>query len=234
MKAQFFALSAIAATVAVSSLVAPAQAFSFGTNGIKFDSDTQVDFTFLESHGSYTSALNVFEKSNLSTPVAKLFWETKGSDNGSANEWGGSFGKAVTSATGVNKATYLFKANVEYTLGLFSGSAGTVYSTNALNTGSGGSQQAIFGSTSQIDPLINGGKALKKGAAGNYVAGSPFAAGGAMISFDDRGGGNDADFQDFSVRAEAVPEPFTMGGIALAGAGMTFARRRQQQKRQSV
>jgi hypothetical protein len=100
---------------------------------------------------------------------------------------------------------------VEYTLGLFSGFAGTVYFTSALNTASRGSQQAIFGSTRQIDPLINGGKALRKGAAGNYVSGNPLAAGGAIISFDDRGGGNDADFQDFSVRAEAVPEPFPWG-----------------------
>lgn len=226
MKTQFFALTV--AAVAVSSFAVPAHAFSFGTDGIKFDLDTKVDFSFVESHGAYTSALSIFEKSNLAAPVAALFHETKASDNQWRNEWKGTFGNAVTSATGANKVSFLFKAGVDYTLGLVSGNAGTVYSTNSLNTQSGGSQQAVFANVSTIAQLVGGGRPFA-GSSTSFTSGNPFAAGGLAISFDDRGNANDADFQDFTVRAEAVPEPLTLGGIALAGAGMTFVRRRRQQ-----
>jgi len=77
---------------------------------------------------------------------------------------------------------------------------GPMFSTNNLN--SSNSQQALFN--------------------GNVFSG------GSQIRFDDRGAGNDKDFNDFVVKAEAVPEPLTMGGIALAGAGLAYARRRRQ------
>jgi hypothetical protein len=52
--------------------------------------------------------------------------------------------------------------------------------------------------------------------------------GGTVISFDDRGNGNDKDFQDFTVTAEAVPEPMTMTGLALGLGGLVAARRRRR------
>ncbi len=247
MKAQFFTLTAAAATVAISSFAAPAHAAaqSFGTNGIKFDTDTLVDFSFIESHGSYKSALNIVDVSNLASPVASLFYEAKPSDSfatnaqgqvtgGWNNEWKGTYGNAVQSSTGTNKVSFTFKAGVEYALQLVSkdmmgSNAGTLYSTSALNTATGGSQQTVFASAATISNLIGGGKPFV-GKAGNYTSGNPFAPGGLALSFDDRGNNNDGDFQDFTVRAEAVPEPLTMGGIALAGAGMSLARRRQQKQ----
>lgn len=40
----------------------------------------------------------------------------------------------------------------------------------------------------------------------------------------------DADYNDFGVRVEAVPEPFTMAGLAIAGGGLLYARRRKQRQ----
>jgi hypothetical protein len=198
MNAKLF-LSLTAATVTIAT-AAPAQAFEFGTGGIKFESDTAVNFTFKSSQGAFTSALGVFDAAGT-TKLANLFYETKASNNGANNDHRGTFGNAVTSDSGLNPVSFLFKGGIEYTLGLVSDN-GTVFSTNTLNTA--GFQQAIFG------------------------GGSVFKAGGISIAFDDRGNNDDADFNDFRLQAEAVPEPLTMGGIALAGAGLAYARRQRR------
>jgi hypothetical protein len=226
-------LSGIAAisTLAALATAAPADAFSFGNSGIQFDTDTTVEFKFVESHGAYQSALKVFERSNLNQSVANLFHEVKQSDNGGSKEWLGTFGNAVTSSNvvngnAVNSVTFTFKAGVDYVLGLVTGNK-VVYSTNALNSASGQSQQAVFGAKTPLWNSLNRESTNTFQQAGNYTQGNPFA-GAVLISFDDRGNANDKDFQDFAVQAQAVPEPMTMAGIALAGAGMAAARRRQK------
>ncbi len=223
-------LSALTATAAVTAMLgaaAPAHAFSFGTNGIKFDQDQNVEFNFKESHGAYTSSLGIYQvKDSVASLVSTLFAEKKSSDNGSANEWRGTQSNIVS---GSAKPVFTFLANTVYTLGLSSGWAGTVYSTSSLN---GGSQQAVFGG-SELGSALNLEKTNKFGAAGSFANGvsSLFDKGkGTTISFDDRGNGNDADFQDFTVSAEAVPEPITMTGLALGLGGLVAARRRRASK----
>ena len=222
-------LSALTATAVATALFgagAPAQAFSFGTNGIKFQEDTDVNFKFQESHGGYTSSFGIYSvKDSATSLISTLFSETKSSDNGGENEWKGSLGNTVL---GSGSAVFTFLANQVYTLGLSSGGGGTVYSTSALNAGS---QQAVFGAAS---PLWN---ALGKETtnffqpAGKFTDGTgSLSNGGTLISFDDRGGGNDKDFQDFTVSAEAVPEPITMTGLALGFGGLVAARRRRASK----
>ena len=222
-------LSALTATAVATALFgagAPAQAFSFGTNGIKFQEDTDVNFKFQESHGGYTSSFGIYSvKDSATSLISTLFSETKSSDNGGENEWKGSLGNTVL---GSGFAVFTFLANQVYTLGLSSGGGGTVYSTSALNAGS---QQAVFGAAS---PLWN---ALGKETtnffqpAGQFTDGTgSLSNGGTLISFDDRGGGNDKDFQDFTVSAEAVPEPITMTGLALGFGGLVAARRRRASK----
>ena len=222
-------LSALTATAVATALFgagAPAQAFSFGTNGIKFQEDTDVNFKFQESHGGYTSSFGIYSvKDSATSLISTLFSEIKSSDNGGENEWKGSLGNTVL---GSGSAVFTFLANQVYTLGLSSGGGGTVYSTSALNAGS---QQAVFGAAS---PLWN---ALGKETtnffqpAGQFTDGTgSLSNGGTLISFDDRGGGNDKDFQDFTVSAEAVPEPITMTGLALGFGGLVAARRRRASK----
>lgn len=178
------------ATAATSAVVfgaaAPSQAavLSFGNAGLSFDEDTPVTFTFVSSQGAFQSDLSIGEK--------LLFREVKPFDTDSTDDFIGTFGNAVTSEDGNIGVSFLFKANVVYSLLLNSGSNGVVSSnTNALFSGS-----------------------------------DPFVPGGVLISFEDGGG---TDFNDFVVTAEAVPEPMTMAGLALAGAGLFGARRMRRQ-----
>lgn len=164
--------------------------------------------------------------------VATLFSETKSSDNGGANEWKGTLGNTVL---GSGSVVFRFLANQVYTLGLSSAGAGMVYSTSGLNlnVASTGSQQAVFGGASLLSELkLNTATTNSLAAAGAFTDGvGSLFSGGTVISFDDRGGGNDADFQDFTVSAAApVPEPITMTGLALGFGGLVAARRRRASK----
>jgi len=208
---------------------APAHAFSFGTNGITFGQDQDVEFKFKESHGGYTSSLGIYKVENSVASLAKtLFAETKSSDNGGANEWKGTLGNTVL---GSGKAVFTFLANQVYTLGLSSGKNGTVYSTSGLNVKSSGSQQAVFGAASPLWSALGKETTNVFQAAGSFTNGTAsLSNGGTLISFDDRGNNNDADFQDFTVSAEAVPEPITMTGLALGLGGLVAARRRRASK----
>jgi len=227
------ALTATAAATALFGATAPAQAahqfrsHTFGTGGISFTADQQVDFTFVGTHGAFQSTLGIYEVGGLTTPflLKTLFSETKASDNGSANEWKGSLGNTVLDS---GKVAFTFLANKIYTLGLISvGGAGSkVYSTSAWN--SGGTQQAVFGGESLFTAL-NTETTNTFQAAGQFTNGlGSLFNGGTLISFDDRGNDTDKDFQDFTVTAEAVPEPMTMTGLALGLGGLVAARRRRR------
>jgi hypothetical protein len=100
-------------------------------------------------------------------------------------------------------ASFTFLGGQQYSL-ILQSENGNVYSTNALNAPT--TQQAIFSS------------------------GNPFAS-PVTIGFDDRGGGNDRDFNDFSITAQArniaaTPEPGTVA--ALIGAGTLGVMRRRR------
>jgi hypothetical protein len=236
------ALTATAAATALVSAAAPAHAFSFGTGGIQFDKDTDVIFNFRQSDGAYKSDLGVYAVNGQTTTLLKtLFSEVKSSDTNGANDnWKGTLGNTVL---GSGIATFTFLANQIYTLGLSSvgldgKNAGTVFSTSALNFGR--TQQAVFGRPNELLPLVLN-PADKQKFAGNPadftlpVPDSVFVFdksvnGGVAISFDDRGNGADADFQDFTVTASAVPEPMTMTGLALGLGGLVAARRRRSSK----
>lgn len=223
------ALTATAAATALLGVSAPAHAFSFGTNGITFTQNTDVMFNFKESHGMYTSSLGIYTvNDSVTSLVHTLFSETKSSDNYDQNEWKGSLGNTVL---GSGSSVFTFLANQVYTLGLNSGGDGTVYSTSALNVGSSGSQQAVFGGASSLWNALGKETTNVFQAAGSYTDGTgSLSNGGTLISFDDRGNSNDADFQDFTVSAEAVPEPMTMTGLALGLGGLVAARRRRASK----
>jgi hypothetical protein len=220
------ALTATAAATALFGAAAPAHAFSFGTNGIQFENDTQVTFKFLQTVGAYQSSLGVYAVNGKTTSLLEtLFSEVKPSDSGASGNFKGTLGNTVL-GTGV--ATFTFMANQVYTLGLASVGRGTVRSTSALN-GDGG-QQAVFGTPNVLLPLVltpKDGKTFA-GNPANFTSGSSLFNGGTLISFDDRGNGLDKDFQDFTVTAEAVPEPMTMTGLALGLGGLVAARRRRR------
>jgi hypothetical protein len=222
-------LSALTATAAAATALfgaaAPAHAFSFGTSAIQFENNTDVIFNFRQSYGAFTSSLGVYGVNGQTTTLLKtLFSEVKPSDDGGANNYKGTLGNTVL---GSGISTFTFLANQVYTLGLNSGPNGTVYSTSALNSGS--TQEALFFNPNGMLPtIINASdNASFAGNPANFTSGGSLFGGGTAISFDDRGNGNDKDFQDFTVTAEAVPEPMTMTGLALGLGGLVAARRRR-------
>lgn len=227
------ALTATAAATALFSAAAPAHAFSFGTNAIQFDKDTEVIFNFRQSYGAYTSSLGIYGVNGQTTTLLKtLFSEVKPSDTGENNNWKGTLGNTVL---GSGIATFIFQANQIYSLGLKSvgldgSDQGTVYSTSALNTG--GTQQALFFSPNGLLPTVINAADMEAfaGNPANFTSGGSLFKEGVAISFDDRGNGGDADFQDFTLTAEAVPEPMTMTGLALGLGGLVAARRRRGSK----
>lgn len=228
MTAKFFpsliSVSTVAATALVS-LSAPAQAFTFGTSGISFTENTTVNFTFNQSHGAYKSTLGIYQVNN-STPslVQTLFSESKASDNGGVDDWKGTLGNTVL---GPGTVSFTFLANQVYTLGLKSTymgyDMGAVFSTSSLNWGS--SQQFVFG-PAPLSFSTNSTAAFANPQ--NYQSGNIFSNIPVQIGIDDGGNRNDVDYNDFSVTAQAVPEPFTMGGMAIGAAWMTIARRRRR------
>ena len=223
------ALTATAAATALFGAAAPAHAFTFGTDAIQFDKETEVTFNFRQSYGSYTSSLGVYRvDGGKATFLQTLFSEVQSSDSGAAGDWKGTLGTTVLNGT----AKFLFAPNLIYTLGLDSGPNGIVYSTTGLNPGS--TQQAVFGTPEALLPLVidPADTTLFAGNPQSFTSGgSLFDKGvGTAISFDDRGNGLDADFQDFTVTAEAVPEPMTMTGLALGLGGLVAARRRRGSK----
>jgi hypothetical protein len=218
MKTKLFVAATAAATATILfALPGFAQTLKFGTQGIQFEQDTWLQFTFKENNGWFNSTLAVYEILG----------------NGRANNVGELVGEVVDS-----KASFTFLAGKVYSLGLtnFNPNTGdqvgrTIYSTTSLNwaykNGGAGYQQSLF-SQKEDFPGITEGQAI--GAAASYISADPLTGSGAKISFEDSGMpfGADGDYNDFVV--QVAPEPITMTGMALGGAGLFAARRRRQRK----
>jgi hypothetical protein len=206
----------------------------FGTSGIQFDRDTNINFTFQTSHGGYQSSLWVAKADSENTgydSIARLFYEIQPSDNGSADEWKGSFGTAVTSENGSTTQTFRFLKDQIYALLLWSYS-GTgqqwgqyVSSSTFMNSREWwvantdfrrkeclvtGCQQAVFGNfmlnynSNSSFIMMNGGNGPEQYSSVTMTQ----LAQGIQISFDDAGA-YDLDFQDFTVSAQLGPETMT-------------------------
>ncbi|MEZ2239977.1 PEP-CTERM sorting domain-containing protein [Microcoleus sp.] len=249
VKKTSFTVASVAATV-VLSICTPASAFMFGTSGIQFDEDTNISFTFDRSQGAYQSSLWVAQSLPNNTGysnISSLFSETKPSDNGPANNWQGSFGNAVTSNNGAISQTFTFLKDQIYALLLWSDTGSGkpfeqyVSSTTFMNSSlwfaaqskfgrtdclAIGCQQAVFGNFSlnynSTEPFstVNGGKGPEQFQSLTLAQ----LAEGTKISFDDGQGPSEADFQQFSVTAQAVPEPMSLLGTILGIGALGAAR----------
>jgi len=174
-------------------------AFSFGTDGIQFDQDTTVDFTFIESNGKFQSSLFVGDE--FGTPLATIFEENApGFDTPRVGDFLGTPGVTVD----VFEASFTFLSDTLYTLGLASSGGPTVFTTSALNVDSinPDQTQALFEET---------------------------APGSFLVKFDDTGNDDDLDFNDFTVSADvaAVPEPSLLIGLGAVVFGGVAVRRRK-------
>ena len=233
VKKTSFKVASLATTILLS-ICTPVRAFMFGTSGIQFDRDTNINFTFQTSHGGYQSSLWVAQADSDNTGysnIARLFYEIQPSDNGSADEWKGSFGTAVTSENGSITQTFTFLQDQIYALLLWSDIGNGeewgeyVSSSTFMNSPEWwaadtdfrrdecpvtGCQQAVFGNF-MLDYNSNGSFTNMNGGNGpeqySFVTMTQLAQ-GIQISFDDAGA-NDQDFQDFTVSAQLAPETMT-------------------------
>jgi hypothetical protein len=233
IKKTSFKVASLATTILLS-ICTPVRAFMFGTSGIQFDRDTNINFTFNTSHARYQSSLWVAQaepENNGYSNIARLFYEIQPSDNGHANEWKGSFGTAVTSDNGSITQSFTFLKDQIYALLLWSdsgtGQEWEQYASSSTFMNSPewwaadsdfrrddclvtGCQQAVFGNfmldykSNRSFTSMNGGNDPGQY---SFVTMTQLAQ-GIQISFDDAGF-NDLDFQDFVVSAQLAPETTT-------------------------
>lgn len=258
VKKTSFKVATLATTILLS-ICTPVRAFMFGTSGIQFDRDTTINFTFEQSRGSYQSSLGVAKSLGANSGynnVSRLFYETKASDNGTTNDWKGTFGNAVTSDNGSINQTFTFLQDQIYALLLWSDTGSGkpfgqyVSSTTFMNSSlwfaadskfrrsdclTTGCQQAVFGDfnlnyDAKDHPFSNsnGGKGPEQFQSVTIAQ----LTQGTKISFDDGGGANDVDFQQFSLSAELVPEPVTVFGTMLGLGALAAARGKKKQQQQ--
>ena len=231
-------LFATTVATAFATLIAlPAQAATFfGTQGISFDKDTTVEFSFEGSNNLFTSLLDVFivdPLSNQPDPSSRyrLFGEVGQSDDPASGPPWTSTCANIEPISCI--ASFTFQAGQIYTLRLTnivpeptSSDDRTrydyVYSTTAFNVGG---QQAVFGSY--------GGTELQTFADAEVYQSidDPVARKFIEIAFED-GAHNlapeDNDFNDFRIMAE-IPVPPPLAGLLLFGA-LNFFRRRKEEK----
>ncbi|MGL5065099.1 MAG: PEP-CTERM sorting domain-containing protein [Microcoleus sp.] len=245
-------------TAILLGICSPARAFMFGTTGIQFDEDTTVRFTFDQSHGIYQSSLWVAQSQTEVagyTNVSRLFYEIKSSDNGRENEWKGTAGNTVFPDKGAAGQNFTFLKGQVYALLLWSDTGSGrqfeqyVSSSTFMNSPewfaadsrfrrleclAAGCQQAVFGDFNLSYDAPGSFSASNGGVGPEEFQAVTMAqlARGTKISFDD-GGGQDADFQDFSVTAQLAPEPVTLFGTLLGIGALGAARTQRKRHRQA-
>lgn len=229
--------------------------FSFlGTNGANLSS-----LGIFQVSG-FKNSSGQFDARSTISKVATLFEKIKPADAmtvagaqkfstynaGYSSNWKGTYDGGTIA--GPKTVEFTFAANTMYTLGLFDitrikkdagGNAivdqkvANTYSTSSLN-GKGlaqSQQQAVFGYGGAEGEILAAGEGKKLTTAGNFLSSNPFLKGGITIGLEDeKANGNGRDYNDFAVNAEAVPEPLTMGGLALGSAWLAYNRRRRNTK----
>lgn len=221
---------------------APANAFTFGNSGIQFDTDTTVNFEFLQSHGWWYGDFGVVE--TLSLNETFLISETRHVNPGSGweddNKGTAGLGLAVENPF----SSFTFKSGIEYSFFLRSydvrdpSQTYTQYSNTLMNpqwyqngTGGGAMGDGTFMiSGNSYDSSLDG--QILDGRQRALFQGDVFGS-GTTIFFEDNTSWGNNDFDDFIVSArvvesESVPEPATLMGLVVIVGSATLLRRRKQ------
>lgn len=196
--------------------------FPYSTSSFTPSQDLNVKFSIqLDGLGSRGMGLSSFGYSTLVNGVStftSIFSETRAYDPGSsakANDWLGTCSVAIT---GLCEVTVSFAAGATYQLGLLSKGISN-YAVAAVD-------QLTF-DTSSDQYYQNGTVAGHK---------KPFttvsSTGALFIGLEDgeyKKSGNNYyyDYQDWVVKAEAVPEPMTLAGLGVVAGGLLVAGRRK-------
>lgn len=233
----------VATVTTLLSLVSalPADAFTFGNSGILFDTDTTVNFEFLQSNGWWLGQFGVMETATRNQTF--LISEDLRADPGSG-EHNDSLGTAGLGLAVENPfSNFTFKAGTEYSLFLASYDVNDPttnaiqYSTNLLNPEHyldtkvpGNLGDGTFKITgNNYDSSLN--NMIVDGRQRALFQGDLFS--GMNIFFEDNSTWGDNDFDDFVLSARivdstSVPEPATLAGLAVVAGAATLLRRRKQ------
>ncbi|MGD1704001.1 PEP-CTERM sorting domain-containing protein [Dapis sp. BLCC M229] len=244
-------------TAIVGGLIStmPAQAASFGNNGIMFDEDTEVKFDFLQSNGYWQAEFGVLNVGTGETEI--LLSEDYRADYAAGytvdSENLGTAGISVLNTT----SSFTFLAGQEYSLFVKNwdlnqknedGTKGGYiyqYSTTSLNpewllkspkVSEDGDITII---ENDFDPTLNG--QLVNGQVRALF--EPYEGDSINILFEDNTTWGNNDFDDFVVRAtsetesfgggilsESTPEPATLAGLGMVAGAMFLSRSRKKQK----
>ncbi len=227
-------------TALVGGLIStmPAQAFSFGNEGIMFDEDTKVNFEFLQSNGWWQAEFGVL---NLGTGEENILLSE---DFRADYEVGYTVDSENLGTAGITvldtKASFTFLAGQEYSLfvknfdqGQNKGEGGYLYqhSTTALNpywlltspkVSEDGNVTIV---DNDFDPTLNG--QLVNGRVRALF--EPSGEDSVNILFEDNTTWGNNDFDDFVVKATtSVPEPTTLAGLGMVAGGMFLSRRKNK------
>jgi hypothetical protein len=198
---------------------APLSGFPYKAREFSFAKDTRVRFSVLNPTGLGSRGKELSSFGFLTAPVnglgtfSTIFGEQQAYDNGSTdrkNDWLGTCGKAIE---GICEVTVTFKAGINYLLALNTDGA-THFGVGALNTFTFNRvsdqfypKAGTFDTVSEVGALFIGMEdgMYRRGNSQNYYY----------------------DYQDWVVKAEAVPEPATLAGMGVVAGGMLLARRRK-------
>jgi hypothetical protein len=219
-------LTAAAAASAVASFSTPALAASltssnYGVNGLKFDTNTTVQFDFLESHGMWQTALGVY-RTDGTLASTLLTEDLRGYDPGTSDsngDWTGTCGVSVSNCT----TTFTFLAGVAYKFGLRKYNPTTPTVVNAPYS---------LGSDANKAKFVYGGSYTYNLQGPTWIANNPgqtpitrtlsVGPDQVLTAMED---GYDKDYNDFIFKAsvvntQSVPVPEPSTALALLGAGV--------------
>lgn len=208
---------------------APLGSLPYETSAFKPSEDLKVKFSVLlpEGLGSRGMGLSSFGYISPETGgFVSIFEEGKAYNTGSrahTNDWLGTCGIAISSLC---EATITFKAGLSYQLALLSNGVSTF--------GVGAMDEYTFDAVS--DQYYTYGKQYTPTLASKFV--TVGEAGALFIGMEDgeymreRASRTSPatyyyDYQDWVVKAEAVPEPATLAGLGVVAGGLMMARRRK-------
>lgn len=198
---------------------APLSGFPYTAKEFSFAKDTRIKFSVLSPSGLGSRGKAMSSFGFLTAPVNgvgtfnAIFGEQKAYDTGSNdknNDWLGTCGNAIE---GICEVSVNFKAGINYLLALNTDGA-THFGVGALDsfTFNRVSDQfypnaGTFDTVSEVGALFIGMEdgMYRRGNSQNYYY----------------------DYQDWVVKAEAVPEPATLAGMGMVAGGMLLARRRK-------